>query len=48
MLTMLNYKLAHHALQPEALKNLGFLGSIYGNFPAWKHLSRAKGTKRDA
>lgn len=40
--------LAHHALQPEALKNLGFLGSIYGDFPAWKHLSRAKGTKRDA
>jgi uracil-DNA glycosylase len=28
--------LLHHALQPESLKSLGFLGSIYGNERAWK------------
>lgn len=33
--------LAHHALQPEMEKGLGFLGSIYTNEPAWKFM-RAK------
>lgn len=40
--------LLHHALQPEALKGLGFLGSVYANESAWK--SERKGTatiKRD-
>lgn len=42
--------LLHHALQPEALKGLGFLGSIYTDHGAWK--SERKGAantiKRDA
>jgi uracil-DNA glycosylase len=41
--------LMHHALQPEMLKGLGFLGSIYTDEPAWK-LMRSKGEdqlKRD-
>lgn len=40
--------LLHHALQPEALKNLGFLGSIYSteNF-AWKGMRTSKITKRE-
>jgi len=42
--------LLHHALQPESLKGLGFLGSVYTNHGAWK--SERKGTettiKRDA
>lgn len=40
--------LAHHALQPESLKSLGFLGSIYCDEGAWK--TERKGTttiKRD-
>jgi hypothetical protein len=28
--------LLQHALQPEALKGLGFLGSIYTDHGAWK------------
>ena len=28
--------LAHHALQPEALKGLGYLGSLYTSWGAWK------------
>lgn len=32
--------LVHHALYPELNKGLGFLGSIYMNEPAWKHLRR--------
>ena len=28
--------LLHHALYPELLKGLGFLGSIYTSEPAWK------------
>lgn len=28
--------LLHHALQPESLKGLGFLGSIYTDFGPWK------------
>lgn len=30
--------LAHHALQPESLKGLGFLGSIYTDEGAWKQM----------
>ncbi len=30
--------LAHHALQPEMIKDLGFLGSVYTDEGAWKHL----------
>lgn len=39
--------LLHHALQPEALKNLGFLGSIYSDEGSWKDMRKAKTTKRD-
>lgn len=42
--------LLHHALQPEALKGLGYLGSVYTDHGAWK--SERKGAadtiKRDA
>lgn len=42
--------LAHHALQPEALKGLGYLGSIYEDEGAWKHMRKKGETtiKRDA
>lgn len=30
--------LAHHAMQPEMEKGLGFLGSIYTNEPSWKFM----------
>lgn len=40
--------LAHHALQPESLKSLGFLGSIYCDEGAWKtERGRTKTIKRD-
>jgi DNA polymerase len=40
--------LAHHALQPEMIKDLGFLGSIYTTEQTWKHLGkRAKTIKGD-
>jgi uracil-DNA glycosylase len=40
--------LAHHALQPEMIKDLGFLGSVYTDEGAWKHLGkRAKTIKGD-
>ena len=40
--------LCHHALQPEALKSLGFLGSIYSDEGSWKGMrKRKKSTKRD-
>lgn len=32
----------HHAMHPEMLKGLGFMGSIYTNEPAWK-LMRTRG-----
>lgn len=41
--------LLHHAMHPELLKGLGFMGSIYTNEPAWK-LMRKRGEevlKRD-
>jgi uracil-DNA glycosylase len=40
--------LAHHALQPESLKSLGFLGSIYTDEGAWKHMrEKHKTIKKD-
>jgi len=32
--------LLHHALHPESLKGLGFLGSVYTNESSWKLLNR--------
>lgn len=41
--------LLHHALQPEMIKDLGFLGSVYADEGAWKHMrKRVKTIKRDA
>jgi uracil-DNA glycosylase len=43
--------LLHHALQPESLKSLGFLGSIYTNHGPWKSERKGQGSgtiKRDA
>jgi len=37
--------LAHHALQPEMLKGLGFLASLYTDEPSWKQMG--KGMKHD-
>ena len=40
--------LLHHALQPESLKGLGFLGSLYTDEGAWKHMRTDHDTiKRD-
>lgn len=39
--------LLHHALQPESLKSLGFLGSIYTSETAWKLDRRVSTIKRD-
>lgn len=40
--------LLHHALQPEALKGLGYLGSIYSDEASWKHMRTENETiKRD-
>lgn len=39
--------LCHHALQPESLKGLGYLGSIYTDWPSWKSM-RSETIKRDA
>lgn len=40
--------LLHHALQPEALKGLGYLGSLYTNHGPWKHERKGTETiKRD-
>ena len=41
--------LLHHALQPEMEKSLGFLGSVYADEGAWKHMrTKTKTIKRDA
>lgn len=41
--------LLQHALQPEALKSLGYLGSIYSDEGSWKHMRKKDETiKRDA
>ncbi len=39
--------LLQHALQPEMLKSLGFLGSIYSDEASWKGMRKTKTTKRD-
>lgn len=40
--------LAHHALQPESLKGLGYLGSVYTDHGSWKHMRKKHETvKRD-
>jgi uracil-DNA glycosylase len=40
--------LLHHALQPESLKSLGFLGSVYTDEGAWKQMrERVTTIKRD-
>lgn len=40
--------LLHHALQPEALKSLGYLGSVYTDEGAWKNERKGTATiKRD-
>lgn len=40
--------LLHHALQPESLKGLGFLGSIYTSESSWKQMrERVKTIKKD-
>jgi len=36
--------LLHHALQPESLKGLGFLGSIYTDEGSWKDMRKGKTT----
>jgi hypothetical protein len=41
--------LLHHSLQPESLKSLAYLGSIYTDEGAWKDLKKHSSTiKRDA
>jgi uracil-DNA glycosylase len=40
--------LLHHALQPESLKSLGFLGSLYTSESSWKQMrSKHETIKRD-
>lgn len=39
--------LLHHALQPEALKGLGYLGSLYCDEGAWKSMRKVETIKRD-
>lgn len=39
--------LLHHALQPESLKSLGFLGSVYTDEGAWKQERKVTTIKRD-
>jgi uracil-DNA glycosylase len=36
--------LLHHALQPESLKGLGFLGSVYTDEGSWKLMRKKKST----
>jgi len=40
--------LLHHSLQPESLKGLGYLGSIYTDERAWKHMRASTTIKPDA
>lgn len=39
--------LAHHALQPEMEKSLGFLASIYTDEPAWKFMRKSATLKKE-
>jgi uracil-DNA glycosylase len=38
--------LLHHSLQPESLKGLGFLGSVYSNESSWKLMNRRDPTQK--
>lgn len=41
--------LLHHALQPESLKGLGFLGSVYTDHGSWKQMrEKVETIKKDA
>jgi DNA polymerase I-like protein with 3'-5' exonuclease and polymerase domains len=40
--------LLHYSLQPESLKGLGFLGSVYASDINWKDIRKHRGIKRDA
>jgi hypothetical protein len=40
--------LLHHSLQPESLKGLGYLGSIYTDERAWKHMRVSTTIKQEA
>lgn len=39
--------LLHHALQPEALKGLGYLGSVYTDEGSWKIMRKVETVKKD-
>ena len=39
--------LLHHSLQPESLKSLGFLGSVYTDEGSWKTMRKTATIKRD-
>lgn len=39
--------LLHHSLQPESLKGLGFLGSVYTDESSWKDMRKVETIKRD-
>ncbi len=39
--------LLHHALQPEALKGLGYLGSVYTDEGSWKSMRKTETIKKD-
>lgn len=39
--------LLHHALQPEALKGLGYLGSVYTDEGSWKSMRKVETVKKD-
>jgi len=40
--------LMHHSMQPESLKGLGYLGSIYTEERSWKHMRSTTTIKQDA
>lgn len=39
--------LLHHALQPEALKGLGYLGSVYSDEGSWKGMRKHETVKKE-
>lgn len=39
--------LLHHALQPESLKGLGYLGSVYTDEQSWKQMRVRTTIKRE-
>ena|SRR5262245_7650041 len=40
--------LLHHALYPESLKSLGYLGSVYTDEGSWKQMRRPRTIKRES